>query len=89
LDQEELKIVQNCMRKSGLTVVDGTYRSGKTTVAVGLVKALFLATSHIKEQEEIKIKNKKVKRYSIKELMENDSSDDEGYQPSKKRITES
>jgi hypothetical protein len=31
----------------------------------------------------LKVKNKKVKTYSIKELMENDSSDDEGYQPIK------
>ncbi len=46
-----------------------------------MLKALFLTASHIKQQEEIKLKNKNVKTYSIKELMENDSSDDEGYRP--------
>ena len=46
-----------------------------------MLKTLFLTASHIKQQEEIKLKNKNVKTYSIKELMENDSSDDEGYRP--------
>lgn len=71
--------MKNVMRKKGISLVDGAYLSGKTTMAVALVKALFLTSAHIKQQEEHKLKNKKVKTYSIKELMENDSSDDEGY----------
>lgn len=69
------------MVKKGISVLDGVYQSGKTTIAVAMLKALFLTASHIKQQEEIKLKNKNVKTYSIKELMENDSSDDEGYRP--------
>ena len=35
------------------------------------------------------MKNKKVKTYSIKELMEHDSSDDEGYKQGTEKITSS
>lgn len=76
--------MQGVLRKKGISIVDGVYLSGKTTLAVALLKALFLTASHIKQQEELKLKNKKVKTYSIKELMENDSSDDEGYTPKEK-----
>lgn len=72
------------LRKKGISILDGVYLSGKTTLAVAVLKALFLTSSHIKQQEELKLKNKKVKTYSIKELMENDSSDDEGYRPKEK-----
>lgn len=74
-------MLQGVLRKKGISIVDGVYSSGKTTLAVAILKALFLNSSHIKQQEELKLKNKKVKTYSIKELMENDSSDDEGYRP--------
>ena len=76
-----MNVLQRTLRKKGISIVDGVYRSGKTTLAVALLKALFLTSTYIKQQEELKLKNKKVKTYSIKELMENDSSDDEGYRP--------
>ncbi len=34
-------MLNGCLRKRGLSVVDGTYLSGKTYTAIALVKALF------------------------------------------------
>jgi len=45
-------MVQSCLRKNGLSVVSGTYLSGKTTAVAGLIHALFSTTQRIKEQEE-------------------------------------
>ena len=59
--------------------MEGTYLSGKTTTAVALIKTFLLVTQNHIEDEERKKQAKKVKTYSIKELMDNDSSDDEGY----------
>jgi thymidylate kinase len=67
------------MRRQGLSVVEGGYRSGKTTTAVALVKKFFETAEKVKIQREEAKKAKKVKTYSIKELLDNDSSDDEGY----------
>ena len=87
LDEDEQKVVQGCMKKQGIRIVDATYLSGKTTMAVGVVQALLSSASVIKEQRERQRKSKKLKTYTIKELMDHDSSDDEGYQPPKKAIT--
>jgi type II secretory ATPase GspE/PulE/Tfp pilus assembly ATPase PilB-like protein len=48
LDKEELKVLQNVMRKKGISLVDGGYQSGKTAIAVALIKALFLTSAHVK-----------------------------------------
>lgn len=67
------------MKKQGISIVDATYLSGKTTMAVGVVQALISSASVIKEQREKQRAGKKLKTYTIKELMDHDSSDDEGY----------
>jgi hypothetical protein len=37
------------MKKQGISIVDATYLSGKTTMAVGVVQALLSSASIIKE----------------------------------------
>ena len=59
--------------------MDGTYLSGKTTTAVAMIKAFLQVTENHRQEEERKKQAKKVKTYSIKELMDDESSDDEGY----------
>ena len=44
LDSDELSVVQKCMKKQGLSVIEGTYLSGKSTAAVALIQSL-LGTS--------------------------------------------
>ena len=52
MDKEQVAVLQNVMLKKGISLVDGVYQSGKTTLAVALIKALFLTSAHIKQQEE-------------------------------------
>jgi uridine kinase len=62
-----------------LSLIDGVYSSGKTTICVNLINAFLQTANNIKTQRELEKQNKKTKTYSIKELMACDSSDDEGY----------
>lgn len=72
-------ILNNCLLKKGLSIVEGGYKTGKTTMVIGLLKALVFASLTVKEQIELKKRNKKIKQYSIKELLDNVSSDEESY----------
>ncbi len=40
------------MRKQGLSVINGVYLSGKSTVAVGLIDLLLQCSKNIKAQKE-------------------------------------
>ena len=80
IEKEQSAFVQQCMRRQGLSVVEGTYRSGKTTLAVETIHSLLGTSRAIKAHREQLKAEKKVKTYTIKELMECDSSDDEGYE---------
>ena len=44
--------MQEALRKKGVSVIDGGYLTGKTTMAVGLVKAMLLVAQSIKEAKE-------------------------------------
>ncbi|TNV82488.1 hypothetical protein FGO68_gene10529 [Halteria grandinella] len=77
---EQITGVLQCLRRKGLTAIEGDYLTGKTTVGVQAAKALLdISEQILKQKEQDADKAKKVKRYTIKELQECDSSDDEGY----------
>lgn len=69
------------MKKQGMSLIDGSYRSGKTTIAIGMIHAYLGKSAQVKALREKQKGAKVVKTYSIKELLENESSDDEGYTP--------
>lgn len=53
------------MRKQGVSVVEGTYLTGKSTLAIALVEALLRSSHAIKEHRERLKAEKKIKTYSI------------------------
>jgi hypothetical protein len=67
------------MRRTGLSIVEGSFLSGKTQTAVALAYSLLISSSAIKEREVKKKLEKKVKTYTIKEMLENESSEEEDY----------
>lgn len=73
-------VLKECHAQTGLIAVRGDYNSGKTGMIAPLVASLLNLQQLMKKQKVDNIANKKVKKYSIAELMAGgDSSDDEMY----------
>lgn len=71
--------LQNALKKKGITLIEGDYLTGKTYLIPSIIKGM-LSVSHNERQIKEKLKEEsKIKRYSIAELMKEDSSDDENY----------
>ena len=67
-----MKGVDECLKTEGVSLINGGFRSGKTTVASQIINCL------------LKLKNPKVreetsKTYTIAELLANPDSEDEDY----------
>lgn len=71
-DTEQLKTLQDSLKKKGVTVVDGTYLSGKSTLAAGILKSMVEVALYIKltKSDDSKAKKQQIKTYTIKELLE-------------------
>ncbi len=75
------------MKKTGISILNGDYLSGKSTMVGGILQSLLIASEQVKQKRELEKTSKVVKTYTIKELMENDSSDEEFYTHKPKDMT--
>lgn len=73
-------LLKECHAQTGLIAVRGDYGSGKTGMIAPLVSSLLNLEQLIKKKKQEELANKKVKKYSIAELMaDGESSDEEMY----------
>ncbi|CDW81163.1 UNKNOWN [Stylonychia lemnae] len=75
----QMQAITQSLKKKGVSIIDGEYLSGKTTIAVGLIQALNIILEQVRIERELEKQQKQVKTYSIQELLDNESSEDEYY----------
>ena len=70
--------LQKYLVQEGIVVVDGPYRSGKSSLIPEIIAGYLTVSQNIKQAElEKKLKMQNLKTYSIKDILEGDSSSDE------------
>lgn len=79
LNDSQFGALKQCLAESGISSVRGGFGAGKTSLVPCLAKMFLDLEKQLKEKKQAELKAKVVKKYSIKELLANDSSDDEAY----------
>jgi hypothetical protein len=80
--------LRKCLQQEGIVSIRGGYASGKTSLIPCMASMLLNLGTLIKQEKAEKAERNKVKKYTIAELMDGDSSDDENYTGSCKLRTQ-
>eukprot|EP00347_Sterkiella_histriomuscorum_P019777 403340332 len=86
--QLQIQAITGSLKKKGLSIVLGDYLSGKTSLIPGLIMSFMMISNQVKLQREQDKKSKKIKTYTMKELLENESSEDEYYSDKDRSLTQ-
>ena len=81
LTRSQSVILEQCLRSYGITAIDGTYNSGKTSL-IPLICLALLEADPVMRAEKARQKEA-TKNFSVKELLEDSDSDEDMYDTSK------